>query len=77
MGDAKRTERLEADVDADLIGAVRDLARDEGRQVAALLDEALADLVAKRSTGQVRANVMKSYHDNVDRFDSLFKKLAE
>ncbi len=39
--------------DPDLIEAVRELAREEGRQVPALVDEALADLIEKRRLGKL------------------------
>lgn len=47
MDDVKRTERLDTEVDAELIGAVREIARQQGRDVGSLVDEALTDLVAK------------------------------
>jgi hypothetical protein len=49
MDDAKRTECLEAEVDADLIDAVRELARVEGRDVGSVVGEALTELRAGKS----------------------------
>jgi hypothetical protein len=64
-------------VDPDLIEAVRDLAREEGRQVQALVDEALADLIEKRRLGKPRRHVMAAYQASHQTFGRLYKKLAE
>ena len=41
-------ERLGANVDSELLAALRDLAAREGREIDGLIDEALADLIEKR-----------------------------
>lgn len=66
-----------ATLDADLIAAVRRIAREEGRQVQALIDEALADLVEKRRMGKPRKHVMAAYQASHGRSGKLYKKLAE
>lgn len=77
MDDAKRTERLEAEVDADLIGAVREIAREQGRDVGSVVDEALADLVVKTRAGKPRPEVMALHEEAIARYHDVFKKLAE
>lgn len=64
-------------VDAQLLGEVRDLARQEGRQIQTLIDEALADLLEKRRGSKPRAHVMSEYQASHERFAKLYQKLAE
>jgi hypothetical protein len=70
-------QKFATQVDADLIAAVRRIAREEGRQVQALIDEALADLVEKRRMGKPRKHVMAAYQASHARFGTLYQKLAE
>ena len=64
-------------VDPTLLDAVKGIARDEGRQVQSLIDEALADLVEKRRLGKPRRHVMAAYRSSVEPYGRLYKKLAE
>ena len=74
---AKPRQRFAAQVDAELLEVVRDLARKEGRQVQALVDAALTDLVEKRRGAKPRSHVMESYRASLPRYAGLYKKLAE
>jgi hypothetical protein len=56
---------------------VRRPAANEGRQLQALVDAALADLVKKRKHGRPRAHVMAAYLASHERFAPLYRKLAE
>jgi hypothetical protein len=46
---------------SDILAIVRDLARSEGREIQALVEEALTDLIKKRRQGKPRSNVMVAY----------------
>lgn len=70
-------EKFATQVDAEILEAVRNLARQEGRQLQALVDEALADLLEKREQGRPRAQVMAAYQASHGRYASLYKKLVE
>ncbi len=70
-------EKFATQVNADLLSAVRSLAQTEGRQLQALVDEALADLLEKRKHANPRPHVMAAYHASHDKFSTLYKKLAE
>ena len=50
-----RRENFAAQVNSEILAAVRMLAQSEGRQLQALVDEALADLVEKRKNARPRA----------------------
>jgi hypothetical protein len=70
-------EKFATQVDTEILSAVRSLARQEGRQLQALVDEALADLLEKRKQSQPRAHVMAAYQASHARYATLYKKLAE
>ncbi len=64
-------------VNSEILTTVRNLAQSEGRQLQALVDEALADLIEKRKQNRPRANVMAVYQASHEKFGPLYKKLAE
>jgi len=70
-------EKFATQVNSDILSAVRRLAQAEGRQLQALVDEALADLIEKRKQGKPRTAVMAAYQASHEKFGSLYKKLAE
>jgi hypothetical protein len=57
--------------------AVRKIARSEGRQLQALVDEALTDLVEKRKNAKARPRVMDAYAASHEKYSPVYKKLAE
>jgi hypothetical protein len=74
---APTREKFATQVNANILAAIRDLAQSEGRQLQALVDEALADLIEKRKHGQPRAKIMATYQASHEKFGILYKKLAE
>jgi hypothetical protein len=64
-------------VDPEQIATVRAIAKDEGRQLRALVDEAFTDLIEKRKQAKPRPHAMAAYKASVKQFDHLYKKLAE
>ena len=56
---------------------MRAFAQIEGRQLQALVGEALADLIEKHRNAKPRPYVMGAYLASHERFGSLYKKLAE
>jgi hypothetical protein len=70
-------EKFATQVNSEILSAVRSLAQSEGRQLQALVDEALADLIEKRKQGRPRAAVMAAYQTSLEKFAPLYKKLAE
>jgi mRNA-degrading endonuclease RelE of RelBE toxin-antitoxin system len=69
-------EKFATQVNAKTLAALRRLAEKEGRQLQALVDEALADLLEKRRTGRPRTHVMDAYQRSHARYGELYKKLA-
>ncbi|MCL4189418.1 MAG: hypothetical protein KJZ85_17600 [Rhodobacteraceae bacterium] len=74
---SQNREKFATQVNSEILSAVRGLAQSEGRQLQALVDEALADLIEKRKQGRPRTNVMAAYQASHEKFGSLYKKLAE
>jgi hypothetical protein len=70
-------EKFATQVNSEILSEVRSLAQSEGRQLQALVDEALADLIEKRRQGKPRAHVMAAYQASHETFGTLYKKLAE
>ena len=70
-------EKFATQVNSKILTEVRDLAQSEGRQIQALVDEALADLIEKRKQGRPRTHVMAAYMTSHEPFAELYKKLAE
>ena len=70
-------EKFATQVNSEILAALRSLAKSEGRQLQALVDEALADLLEKRRLGRARAHVMAAYQASHEKFGPLYKKLAE
>jgi hypothetical protein len=70
-------EKFATQVNSEILSAVRALAHKEGRQLQALVDEALADLIEKRKKATPRAHVMGAYLASHEKYGSLYKKLAE
>ncbi len=70
-------EKFATQVNSEILSAIRNLAKSEGRQLQALVDEAFADLLEKRKQAHPRTNVMAIYQASHSQFAPLYKKLAE
>jgi hypothetical protein len=73
----KIREKFATQVNSEILAAVRGLAKKEGRQLQALVDEALADLIEKRKNSMPRSHVMGAYLSSHEKYGPLYKKLAE
>jgi hypothetical protein len=70
-------EKFATQVSSEILSTIRTIAAKEGRQIQALVDEALADLIEKRKKAGPRAHVMGAYLASHERYGPLYKKLAE
>ena len=70
-------EKFATQVNSEILHSVRHIAKNEGRQLQALIDEALADLIEKKKQGRPRAHIMAAYQASHEKFAPLYKKLAE
>lgn len=64
-------------VNSEILRAVRLLSVVEGLQLQSLVDEAFADLLAKRKKATPRAHVMGAYLASHEKYGPLYNKLAE
>ena len=69
-------EKFATQVNSDILATVRDLAQTEGRQLQALVEEALADLIEKHKNAKPRPHVMGAYLASHEKYGALYKKLA-
>jgi len=70
-------KKFATQVNAEILAALRSLAKAGGRQLQALVDEALADLTEKRKQEGPRSHVMAAYQASHEKYAPLYKKLAE
>jgi len=70
-------ETTTARIKPDQLAALHGLAERKGRQVQALVDEALTDLMTKHGQEPLRAHVMAAYQESLEKYDFLYRKLAE
>ncbi len=74
---SRTREKFATQVNPVVLAAVRTLAQDEGRQLQALVDEALADLIEKHKNTRERPHVMGAYFASHEKYGALYKKLAK
>jgi len=77
MATAMARAKFATQVNSQILVEVRMLAEKEGRQIQALVDEALADLIEKRKKSTPRSHVMGAYLASHEKYGPLYKKLAE
>ena len=70
------TVTITIDLESNLLATLRDLANREGAELSMLIDEALADLIAKKLAATPRPHVMAAYQKSHERFAELYEKLA-
>jgi hypothetical protein len=70
-------EKFATQVKPETLATLRSLAKIEGRQLQALVEEALSDLIDKRKGARPRAYVMAAYEATHEKYAELYAKLAE
>jgi hypothetical protein len=70
-------EKFATQVDVTILAQIQDIAKNEGRQIQALIDEALVDLIEKHKKTRPRAHVMAAYQASHSHFSELYEKLAK
>jgi hypothetical protein len=73
---ARTREKFATQVNSKILRDVRALADEEGRQLQALVDEALADLIEKHKNAKPRSHVMGAYLASHEKYAPLYKKLS-
>ena len=70
-------EKFATQVDKDLLAEIRKIAKDEGRQLQSVIEDALRAHVEERSKAKPRRHVMDAYRSSVPRYSGLYEKLAK
>lgn len=70
-------EKFATQADPELLARMRDLAKNEGRQFQALVEDAFRDYLARKAGERPRENVMSHFRDSVRRNAELYKRLAK
>ena len=70
-------EKFATQVNSELLADLRGLAKEEGRQLQALVEEAIVGLLEQRRQGKARPHVLSAYRSTHARYASVYKKLAE
>ena len=70
-------EKFATQVTSEILAELRALAHSEGRQLQALVDEALADLIEKRKNSRPRGHVMSAYAASHESYAELYRSLAK
>ena len=72
----KTCEEFATQIESTLLADLRVLAKAEGCQIQALIEEAVRALLEERRQGRARTHVLDAYQKSHARFGPLYKKLA-
>lgn len=70
-------QKFATQANARVLADVRAIAAKEGKQLQAIVDEALRDLVEKRKRGAPRSAVLTAFGESLSEYDALYEQLAK
>lgn len=70
-------KKFSTQADPNLIQELKLIAKKEGKQFQSLVDEAFRDLIEKKKNAKPRKHVMDQFHQSIDKFHTLYDKLAQ
>ena len=70
-------EKFATQVDGEVLAAIRKIAKDEGRQLQVVVEEALKAHIEQRARRRPRAHVLAAYKASFPRYAMLYEKLAK
>ena len=70
-------EKFATQVDKDVLAAIRQIAKEEGRQLQAIVEDALKAHIELRGKAQPRSHVVSAYRSSLARYGALYEKLAK
>ncbi len=74
---ATTREKFSSQASPELLAAMRDVARTEGRHFQSVLEDAMQQYLESREQGKVRPEVMAHYRASVERHRRLYELLAK
>ena len=63
--------------DPAVLQTLKSIAASEGRQIQALVDEALRDYIERKTGNTPRRHVMDAFRNSMEQYDSLYRELAK
>jgi hypothetical protein len=63
--------------DPKVLQEVRAIAAKEGKQLQAVIDEALRDFIDKRKRGKPRPEILTAFGESLAEYDALYRELAK
>ena len=73
----RRLRKYSSQADPKLLDAMQDIADREGRQLQAVIGEALQEYLTRRQQQQPRRNVLEAFQKSLEERDDLYRKLAK
>ena len=70
-------DKLSFNVPPELLGALNQLAASQGRQLQALLEDALREYLEREQRDHPRQHVISEFASSLNEFDELYKDLAK
>ncbi|MBK4733185.1 hypothetical protein [Noviherbaspirillum pedocola] len=70
-------ESFVSQAEPELLEKLRQIAKDQGREVQAVMDDALREYVERQQEGGGRKHVMDAFASSLEEFDSLYRELAK
>jgi hypothetical protein len=70
-------EKFSSQAEANILHEIKTLAKTEGKQLQAIINEAFLDLLEKRKQTKPRRHVMEHFQSSLTEYDDLYKKLAQ
>ena len=74
---SSKRQAVTFEIRAETLAQLREIAAREGLELPVLVDEAFADLIEKRQRGRARPHVMTAYLTSCEKYDELYRKLAQ
>jgi len=70
-------EKFASQADPEVLAAMRDAAAGEGRQLQAVIEDAMREYLERRATDRPRPQVVQALAESIAEFDSLYARLAQ
>ena len=74
---AAALQKFATQADPHVLKEVRTIAAREGKQLQAVIDEALRDFIEKRKRGKPRPEVLTALGESLAEYDALYRELAK
>lgn len=70
-------EKFATQVDKELLTAIRKIAKQEGRQLQTIVEDALRAHIEERGKARPRPRVLDAYRASISRYGAVYEKLAK